>query len=149
MKIALDFDGVLSHTMKRWVEIYNKKPNKHAQISIRDISEWAFYKKMGLSLEEAFEVFDACWKDWEKLEPLEPDQWLKTRMLCNLGEMDIVTAVTQKYLPNIETWAKCKGLHYGKVIHSSKSTTNRLSLVPPHITAKLQLLGYEPVYFSS
>lgn len=119
MKIALDFDGVLSHTMKRWVAVYNTKPNKHAEISTRDIDKWAFFENWGMNLEEAFGIFDECWRDWEKLEPLEPDQWQKTKMLCNLGEMDIVTAVTEKYLPNIETWARCKGLHYNKLIHSN------------------------------
>ena len=118
MKIALDFDGVLSNTMKRWVDVYNKKPNKHAQISTRDISEWAFFEKWGMNLEQAFDIFDECWGDWRKLEPLEPDQWQKTKMLCNLGEMDIVTAVTEKYVPNIELWADCQGLHYGKIVHS-------------------------------
>ena len=122
MKIALDFDGVLSHTMKSWVKRYNKRKDKHANISVRDIDKWAFYESWGMTKEECFDIFDECWGDWRKLEPLEPDQWQKTKMLCNLGEMDIVTAVTEKFLPNIESWAICKGLHYNKIIHSSNKT---------------------------
>ncbi len=120
MKIALDFDGVLSHTMKSWVKNYNKsysdKYNK--QISVRDIDKWAFYESWGMGKEECFDIFDQCWQDWEKLEPLEQDLWQKTKMLCNLGEVDIVTSVSERWLPEIECWLQCQGIHYNKLVHS-------------------------------
>lgn len=120
MKIALDFDGVLSHTMKSWVKNYNKsysdKYNK--QISVRDIDKWAFYESWGMGKEECFDIFDQCWQDWEKLEPLEQDLWQKTKMLCNLGEVDIVTSVSERWLPEISLWLQCQGIHYNKLVHS-------------------------------
>jgi len=120
MKIALDFDGVLSHTMKSWVKNYNKGYSKkyNKQISVRDIDKWAFYESWGMEKEECFDIFDQCWQDWEKLEPLEQDLWQKTKMLCNLGEVDIVTSVSERWLPEIECWLQCQGIHYNKLIHS-------------------------------
>lgn len=120
MKIALDFDGVLSHTMKRWVAIYNGKPNKHADITIRDINEWAFFENWGMSVDECFEIFDECWNGWENLEPMEQDQWQKTKMLCNIGEVDIVTTVNESALPSIEKWLKHHDIRYNKIVHSKK-----------------------------
>ncbi len=122
MKIALDFDGVLSHTMKRWVEIFNEKYSKKysRMITIRDINEWAFFEDWGMDKDEAFEIFDQCWENWDKLEPLETDLWQKTKMLCNIGEVDIVTSVNPQWMPHIRSWLEKHGVHFNKVLHSKE-----------------------------
>lgn len=119
-KIALDFDGVLSHTMKRWVEIYNadysEKYNKVA--TIRDINVWAFFEPWGMEKDEAFRIFDSCWEGWSHLEALETDLQQKTKMLNNIGDVDIVTSVNEQWLPQIRKWADKHGVICNKVIHS-------------------------------
>ena len=44
MKIALDFDGVLGHTMDLWVDEFNRQhPSKKTTIS--DVNRWAFLRE--------------------------------------------------------------------------------------------------------
>jgi len=83
MKISLDFDGVLAHTMKRWCEVCNGLSNNAPLVDITKIKHWYFYKDFGLTREEAFIIFDIVWENWQKLEPMEVDLWQKTQMLNN------------------------------------------------------------------
>ena len=125
MKIALDFDGVLSHTMKRWVAVFNlhyKDKYEIDELTIREIDRWAFFEKFNMPVDEAFEIFDKCWTNWEKLEPLEQDIYQKTKMLSNLahGELDIVTTVSEDKIPFITRWLLRHDIVYRKVIHSKE-----------------------------
>lgn len=126
MKIALDFDGVLSHTMKRWVAVFNsQKSQKYTNgkdISLRDIDKWAFFEKWGMPVDEAFEVFGKAWSNYRMLEPMEQDLYQKTKMLNNLahGELDIVTTVLEEYIPNIEQWLSMQRVQYRNVVRSDK-----------------------------
>lgn len=117
MKTAIDFDGVLSHTMKSWVSKYNKKsPQK---ITIRDIDKWAFYEKFDMDLNEAFEIFDDTWSDYSKLEPMEHELNQKTKMLNNLGGLDVVTSVTEKHKKSLILWLSKHGITFDKIIFSN------------------------------
>ncbi len=117
MKIALDFDGVLSHSMKRWVEIQNQT-FKRKKITLRDVDVWAFYEKFGMTKEECFKIFDKVWGDWTKLIPMEHDLQQKTKMLSKLGEVDIVTTVIEGWIPNITKWLDRENISYNSVVHS-------------------------------
>ena len=104
MKIALDFDGVLAHTMRLWVDEFNRlHPSK--KITIKDIDQWSFFKKesIGISYDETFEIFDFCWKHWELLKPLEVDQGLKVEELKKLGKVHLVTSIV-KNKESIKKW---------------------------------------------
>lgn len=118
MKIALDFDGVLSHTMKSWVRICNGLNNNVKPLTMRDIDVYEFFNKWDMTLKECFEIFDIAWSEWEKLEPLEQDIGQKTHILCNLGKTDIVTNVTKKWQESIRMWLKCQGVEYSELVFS-------------------------------
>lgn len=117
MNIALDFDGVLSHTMKRWVMIHQQKGG---QITLRDVDVWAFYEKFDMTKDECFAIFDEVWGDWENLIPLEHDLDQKTKMLGNLGHLDVVTTVSEPFIPQITKWLDRENVTYKNVIHSTE-----------------------------
>ncbi len=110
MRIALDFDGVLAHTMELWVDEYNRlHPSK--KITIEDIDRWAFFEKesIGLSYDEAFDIFDFCWRHSELINPNEADQQVKVKRLQKFGKVDIVTSVV-KNKEKIKEWISSHGI---------------------------------------
>jgi len=118
MKIALDFDGVLAHTMKRWCEVCNGLSNKAPLVGVRDIEHWHFYKDFGLTKVEAFDIFDIVWQNWQKLEPMEPDLGQKTHMLNNLGQVDIVTSIHADKVLFIRQWLARHKIEFKELIFS-------------------------------
>jgi len=124
IKIALDFDGVLADTMKLWVFSYNKKfPTK--KLTIKDINEWDFYKKEGINLtkEQAFEIFDFCWRHQEFLKSMERNLAYKIEMLGEVGRVDIVTAVVKNREP-IRKWLARKNITNDVVFDMEKWKLN-------------------------
>ena len=122
MKIALDFDGVLSNTMLRWVEEYNKTKRFGADMcGIRDVSEWDFYQKFSITRDQCFDIFHKIWKDHTKLIPMEFDIGQKTRMLSNLcgGQMDIVTAVHANAFTEIRKFLEEHNVSFRDIVHSN------------------------------
>lgn len=104
MKIALDFDGTLAYTQDLWVHEFNKQhPSKKAINS--DVKSWGFFDKdpFNITTEEAFEIFDFCWRHWELMKPLEVDQGLKIEELKKLGKVHIVTSII-KNKESIKKW---------------------------------------------
>lgn len=120
MRIALDFDGVLSHTMKRWIEVHQ---NGGGKMTLRDVDVWAFYEKFGMSKDECFAIFDQVWGNWDEIIPMEHDLNQKTKMLNNIGMVDIVTTVRKEFIPHITKWLEKEGVVYNKVIHSTAKHT--------------------------
>lgn len=122
MKVALDFDGVLSHTMKRWVAVCNLHyaDKIGREVSLREVEKWAFFEDFGMTVNEAFAVFDKVWNNWQSLIPMEQDLDQKTKMLSNIahGELDIVTTVSEASLPNIERWLRAQKVKYRDIVHS-------------------------------
>ena len=82
MKIALDFDGVLAYTQDLWVDEFNRRHPSRKAINY-DVTAWGFYDKdpFNIDKEEAFDIFDFCWRHWELMKPLEVDQDLKIEEL--------------------------------------------------------------------
>lgn len=117
MKLALDFDNVLAHTTQLWVEICNHRSNGAKIINVRDVDEWDFWRKMGLSHEEAFTIFDITWESWRQIPPLEPELYQKTKMLRNLvDKMDVVTSVKEGHTVAIHSWLAKYNIEYDEVI---------------------------------
>lgn len=123
MKLALDFDGCISDTMQSWVDKYNQKYYGDLTkdlITHRDIDVWAFYKKMGMTLDECMDIFSMAWSDWKNLEPMERHLAQKTKMLSNLCSVDIVTAVRPENLPDVKNWLAFHKISYGELVHSNE-----------------------------
>lgn len=121
VKIALDFDGVLSDTMDRWVNIYNSAVPKHKHhATYSDIDQWNFYKKFDISQDECFDIFSLAWKNWRSLKPMERHINLKTETLYELGYVDIVTSVLPEYIYAVKNWLEMYGVKYNNIVHSNE-----------------------------
>lgn len=118
MRIALDFDGVMSHTMNSWCVEANKLLGTN--YSIRDIKQWEFFNDFGMPMDKAFEIFDLAWSKPDMLLPLEQDLWQKTKMLNNIGTVDIVSAVPEKHKESIAIWLQKHGIRYNDLILTQK-----------------------------
>lgn len=97
---------------------YNEKHNKN--VTTRDIERWEFYQDFDLNIEECFSIFDEAWGDWTRLEPMEQDLYQKTKMLNNIGKVDIVTAIHEYQKKNIILWLCKHGVKYNKIVFSTK-----------------------------
>jgi len=120
MKIAVDFDNVLADTTKLWVFEFNKHyPTK--KMTIKDVNIWDFYKKpeINLTKDEAFVIFDFCWRHWEFLKTMERNLWFKMGQLDTLGKVDVVTAVS-KNKDAIRKWLARKDIQNEVVFSNEK-----------------------------
>jgi len=122
LKLALDFDGVLSDTIQSWVDHWNKDHKDDLSKDLfthRDVDMWGFYTKLGITLDECFKYFDKAWGDWKNLQPQERHLTQKTKMLNNLVDVDIVTAVQPEHLEDIRNWLSVHDIRYNKLVHSN------------------------------
>ena len=98
LRIALDVDGVLADTMKLWVSLWNKASNQ--KLSYEDLSEWDFWRGLGISSGEFMRLMNEAWRLWWRIPPTEPNLSEKVSRLRSLGRLDILTArprETEKY----------------------------------------------------
>ena len=120
MKIALDFDGVLAHTMGLWVDEFNRRhPSKKTVIT--DVKKWSFfqYEPFSITYDEAFDIFDYCWRHAEYIKPLETDQNFRIEELKELGTVDIVTSII-KNKDNIRKWLSTYELKPNDIIFNEE-----------------------------
>lgn len=115
MRIALDFDGVMAQTMHLWCKRNNELGYTHRTIA--DIKQWSFFKDFNMSVDQAFDIFHWCWRNWQKLPPLELDQWHKTRRLAEFGEIDIVTSIEPKFNGYLLKWLDRYDIFYNNIVH--------------------------------
>jgi len=88
------------------------------QITNRDVDKWGFYEKFDMSLDECFEIFSLAWSNWRELKPMEPHLAQKTKMLQNLVEVDVVTAVQPEHLDDVRQWLEWNKISYRHLVHS-------------------------------
>jgi len=114
LKIALDFDSVLSDTMTLWVAKYNEKYNKkHTKANV---TKWEFWDDFGISLEEAKSIFRITWEDWENLCPTEKDLSKTTYQLNNIAQVDIVTSVEKTHENYVKKWLEKHNITYKDIV---------------------------------
>jgi len=106
--------------MKAWIQKYNKKYN--ANLTIRFIEKWGFYEDLGMSVEECFVIFNQAWADIDNLESIEQDIWQKTKMLSNLGTVDIVTSVYPEQAAKVKEWLDRQGVVRNKIVFTQDKT---------------------------
>ncbi len=114
MLIAIDLDGVLSDSMGLWISIWNS--SNYPKLSYEDISEWDFWRRIGLNEKRFSEIFDEVWSRWEDLQPLEHDVSETVERLNELGVVDIVTGRPSRNSPFIIKWLKKHRINYRKLI---------------------------------
>ena len=122
MSIAVDFDGVLSNTIKKWIQIFNihyTKKYDNLQLSYNKIAQWDFYKMYNITHDDSREIFAQCWKDWNSLEPTELMLSQKTNILSKLcNGLDIVTANNPINKEYIEKFLQKHKIKYDSIIFS-------------------------------
>lgn len=120
MNMAVDFDSVLSDTIKRWIEIFNvhyTAKYDNMQLSYNKIRQWDFYKNFNITHDDSRQIFQKCWEQWDSLYPTEFMLSEKIEMLSKLCDtLDIVTAndkTNQKY---IEKFLHKYDIKYGAIV---------------------------------
>ncbi len=122
LKIALDFDSVLSDTMVRWVQLFNEKRNTN--LTKTDVVSWTFWNDFGISIDEAFGIFEKAWSDWKNLPSTEDNIVDSVKKLANISYVDIVTDVRESHLQYIKMWLNDKGIIYENFVSSNGTKTN-------------------------
>jgi len=117
IKIALDFDSVLSDTMVSWVNNYNKR--YRTSYTKQDVRKWAFWDDFGITHNEAVEIFKESWADWEKLQPTENNLSQTTAKLNELGIIDIVSNVENSHTGFIKEWLEKHKIKYNEFLHAN------------------------------
>ena len=120
MRIALDFDGVLSNTVQRWIEIFNKDYSAGyggISLSYSNLKQFDFYTTIGMSRDTAHKIFEQCWTEWDKLEPTEFMLCRKTEKLSGLcGVMDVVTANNSEKRLYLERFLQKHEIKYNRIV---------------------------------
>jgi len=122
MSISLDFDGVLSNTIKKWIQIFHKDYSEKyhkLQLSYNKIKEFDFYKDFDITHDDSRKIFEKCWEQWNYLEPTEFMLEQKTKTLSELcGGLDIVTANNPANKKYLEQFLQKYKIKYDNIIFS-------------------------------
>lgn len=120
MSIAIDFDGVLSNTIKKWIQIFNEEYSEQydkLHLSYNKIKQWDFYKSYNISHDDSRKIFQVCWNNWNSLEPTEFMLSQKTSILSELcGGLDIVTANNPTNKEYLEAFLQKHKIKYDHII---------------------------------
>ena len=122
MSLAIDFDGVLSNTVKKWIQIFHKDYSEKyhkLQLSYNKIKEFDFYKSWNITHNDSRQIFQKCWEQWNYLEPTEFTLSQKTKILSDIHDgLDIVTANNSINKEYIEKFLKKHKIKYDNIIFS-------------------------------
>lgn len=120
MKIAIDFDGVLCNTIKKWIEIFNSEYSvkyNNLKLSYGKITEFDFYSTFHITHEDSRKIFAQCWEQWDTLEPTE---FMLNKKMQKLPEMcDAIHVVTANNSTNkkyLKAFLKKHSIPYGAII---------------------------------
>jgi len=122
MSIAIDFDGVLSNTIKKWIQIFKQDYSEqyhNLQLSYNKIKEFDFYKGFNITHDDSREIFKKCWEQWNYLEPTEFMLSQKTSILSDLcNGLDIVTANNPTNKKYLEQFLQKYKIKYDNIVFS-------------------------------
>ena len=113
MKIALDVDGVLADVIKSWIHTSN---SLEYNITSNDMTSWDFWQNLGIAKDVFHAELDACWANWETIEPTEHDLGSKTTLLADIGNIDIVTARHPNTDSFVKLWLKHHNIVYDNYV---------------------------------
>ena len=119
MSIALDYNGVVANTTKRWIEIFNEKYSEQYDKLLITYSgtTWNFHKTLGIKKEDTYEIFKKCWREWDEIEPTEFMLSQKTSELHEMyGGLDIVTSIRPEYKESVERFLQKYKIRYDNII---------------------------------
>ena len=121
-KIALDFDSVLSDTMRSWTCKHNQLHG--TEFSKSDIKSWKFWEDLNVDVKVKDQCFQEAWRDWQNLPATEHDLDKKVKELSDFGEIDVVTSVDVKHLDDVRSWLENRSIEVQKVKHAESEKTH-------------------------
>ena len=113
MKIALDVDGVLADVIVSWIN-YNNSIRK--KISKPDITDWQFWRKFQIDSFDFYSELNYCWKNWSTIPATEENLSHVTKLLADIGQVDIVTARDSSTDPFVKAWLEHHRISYNNYI---------------------------------
>lgn len=121
LKIALDFDSVLSDTMIAWTKKFNEENG--TELTKDSITCWKFWEdpQINIELDYAVVFFRKSWEDWENLPATEENLDQKVDKLSEYGTIDIVTNVDETHLKYVKKWLDNGKINVNEVKHAAGS----------------------------
>ena len=120
MNIAMDFDDVLCNTLKKWIGIFNEKYSAKydgLKFSYSRITEFSFWNRYGITHEDAWQIFQECWEQWDTMEPTEFMLHQKTKNISEMCDtLDVVTANNIKNMGYLEQFLQKHEIAYDDII---------------------------------
>lgn len=119
MKISVDLDGVLIQIMEEWIRIYNNRYYKN-KITIEKITQWDFYKHLGITELELSQIFDCI--DLKTIPIIDKRAPKYLKKLNKKHTIHIVTARYRgekdrpKVQEKLDLMGLVKGVHYDKLV---------------------------------
>jgi len=112
--IACDLDGVLANTVK--LVLRNIEEETAIKKTNDDIKQYDMTLELGLPQDYIMNAFRKAWKEYEKIEPIDPNI---PYILNKLHEKSNIYIVTSSIGDNKEIigWLKMNNIVYDKLIH--------------------------------
>jgi len=122
--IACDLDGVLANTVK--LVLRNIEEETAIKKTNDDIKHYDMTLELGLPQDYIMNAFRKAWKEYEKIEPVDPNI---PYILNKLHEKSNIYIVTSSIGDNKEIigWLKMNNIVYDKLIHV-KSNSEKLNV---------------------
>ena len=114
MKIAIDLDGVLADASRIWMRLLNERFD--ISVNKTDVSQWDFWKKIGISKQEFEGVFDDAWKEWQLIEETESGLQQKIKKIKEFGKTDLVTARNKKTMDDVMRWLEMSKIVFDDIV---------------------------------
>jgi len=142
--IACDLDGVLADTVK--LALRNIEEKTAIKKTNDDIKQYDMAKELGLPRDYIEDAFRKAWREYEKIEPVDPNI---PYILNKLHEQAIIYIVTSSIGDDKEIigWLKMNNIVYDKLIHVKKDN-EKLSVEAdvfiednPHLAVELKNAG--------
>ncbi len=118
VRIALDFDSVLSDTMRSWTCKHNQLYG--TEFSKSDIKSWEFWEDLNVDVTTKDQCFQEAWRDWQNLPATEPDLDKKVEELSNFGDIDVVTNVDKNHLDYVRNWLENRNIKVQEIKHAGE-----------------------------
>ena len=142
--IACDLDGVLADTVK--LALRNIEEKTGIKKTNDDIKQYDMAKELGLPRDYIMYAFRKAWREYEKIEPVDPNIPYILNKLSEKSEIYIVTSSVGDD-EEIICWLKKNNIVYDKLIHV-KHANEKLDVEAdvfiednPHLAVELKNAG--------
>jgi len=112
MKISVDVDGVLFDIMILYCKIFNERYD--TDYNKKDVSQWDFFIDWNIEREDAFAIFHEIYECTAYIPLTDPESPKILEKLNKDNKIDIVSARTKKFRPQLKKELSIHGIEKGK-----------------------------------